>query len=192
MVHKIIFSVLFLFINANISFGQFELRIRPLDLLFEDYNLHLEYPINKEISLELNGNYLDSDNEIGVFNLRKNNALRVAILAKYYFRPIIGNDRFFTAAYLSYNQFEATDFNFFTTRFPRFQQKDITPGIAIGHKWLGYGGFNFEVYTTYGQSIWATRRDLNFDDEPTRENFTQEFLFNVSLGYRFTDKKKHK
>lgn len=193
MICKTILSATFIFLNISICLCQLEFRIRPLDLLFEEYNLHLELPISKEISTEVNGNYFDNEGRNNLFNLRKSRAFRTELLGKYYFRPIRGNDRLFTGVYLAYNAFDAADLNFFAARLLMFHQKDITPGIIVGYKWLGYSGVSFELYSSYGQSVWATRSDLNFvNDKPQRVQSTQEFSFRIGVGYRFSKKERNK
>ena len=146
----ILFLLLFSFGLSTASNAQAEFKINPIVLLFGGLILSCEQPISDQFGVE--GTLIAvPDAGFGGYGL-----------AKYYFKPNLGADRFYGGAFLGAGDFIS-------------QNAFFGLGFHVGYKIVARKGLLFEVNLGLGRALGS--------------GFTEPIPhFKVDLGYRFGKK----
>lgn len=146
----ILILVILIFGLSSTSTAQTEFKINPVLLLFGGLILSCEQPVSDHFGVE------------GTLLAFPDAGFAGYALAKYYFRPSMGADRFYTGAFLG-----AGDFNFGGGVFGL--------GFHVGFKILAKKGLLFEINLGLGRAL-----GTGFN-EPIPH-------FKIDMGYRFGKK----
>ncbi len=155
--------------------AQLEVKVDPIDLLFNSPKASAEYIVNDEIGIELMMGFKFGNRIIdGSFNDgRKHNGYSVRAVGKYYFNSKTTADRWYAGLYAGS---KSTTRFYEGERFNQDKESAVTAGITLGYKWHGKTGIVFEVASGIGRAFSTSSSDYT---SPV-DGFGR-----VTVGYRF-------
>ena len=185
------YFLLFFFISlytANIS-AQIDVKLSPINLIFNSPNVSAEYIVNEHIGIELlvgvdYGTVVGSDN-ISEMNRLTKSGYRFRMLGKYYFREIKGGDGWYTGLYTGVRSRTDRPSQIVTTAVGRSESLFET-GIHGGYKFVLNTNIVFDLGAGFGRSF---AQKLSITRFTSVNNFSSRFALNsflkLEMGYRF-------
>ncbi len=153
---------------TNISQAQLEVTTNPIGLLFNTYTLSVDYNLNQDFSVGLDGIFMNTDFGTNSFYLN----------AKHYFFPTErGSNGIYIGAFGGQNSYEAFDYNGNDIQARTFTQ--VGAGFMAGYKITSRKNIVLDFALGLGK---------NFGNEESYINVMPYFKTNV--GYRFNVKPK--
>ena len=176
--------LLLFFVNIllqSTSVGQVELKINLLGALLERPSFSVEYSFTEDLSIELGAGAIFGK----TINGRPRSGANLLLAGKYYFNTRRGMDRYFVGIYLRpqtllIKNHEEDNFD------NAHRNSGVATGMVFGRKWaservsfeinMGLGKFFGESSYLYPNPTNILIADIDLD-----------ILFNVNLGFRFSD-----
>jgi len=177
----LLFSILFASFNL---FGQIELKINTFGLLFNQPDIIGEYGITDnfgvELSYRLNYGIQARDTEF-----LQRSLFDISAAGKYYFNQNKSCNRFFAGAYLKQESFTSIQ-NIGLRGGESINQLSIfAGGILTGYKLVISPGIVLEIASGIGRNF-RSKQTITFNNETTTRNDHRiDFLYRLSVGYRF-------
>ncbi len=165
-------------LGAFSAYGQVEVKVNPLGLLFGSYNVIAEVPASETFGIEGKVGFFNRDNDLGIVEYQYS-AFNVEAAGKFYFNPREGFDRFYVGPYAKFNtgnweeQIDGERLEIGSTR--------LSIGLLVGHKWVADSGFIFELGLGAGRAIVNEIDDTDLDDLL----FDLDLTGRLAIGYRF-------
>lgn len=178
---KLIFSLMVAFCIAGVqqANAQIDVSVNPVGLLFGDFSVGADFALSENFSIEPQIGF--GSNKIGD---TKGTNIGVNAVAKYYFNPNRGADRFYGDVFLRYinRNWNYED----NSGFADATSTRIGLGFGIGYKVVSSGGFVFDIGLGAGRAL----VDSNKYEDSTgiQEDFDWPLLMfqgKLGIGYRF-------
>lgn len=178
---KNLLLITILFASFNL-FGQLDLKINPIGLLFNSPDVVAEYGLSSDFGAELGVGLNYGDATLGLGNLKKS-GYNVLAAGKYYFGPNDGIDKFFAGVYLKQRSIKFTDndedgFDF------GYKQSAFAGGLLTGYKWVSGRGIVLEFAAGLGRAFNDKITWNDEDNESSVDGIGIDGVWRVAVGYR--------
>lgn len=179
-------ALVLLMMIATLSFSQFELKFEPISLLFGQIPVSAEYVVTEHIGIEATVGYSFGKDK-NYSSSTSSSGLVICGLAKYYFKPDKGGDKFYVFPYVR-NVNRTFNFTENNTEY-KATYKAFGVGFGFGYKIVAESGLLFDIGLGAGRNFSG---GYTYDD-PTYSSSEDffipiNFLGRVSVGYRFGGK----
>jgi len=159
--------------------AQIDVSVNPIGLLFGDFSIGADFALSENFSIEPQIGF--GSNKI---NDVKGANIGVNAVAKYYFSPNRGADRFYGDVFLRYiNRNWNYDDN---SGFVDYTSTRIGIGFGIGYKVVSGGGFVFDIGFGAGRAL--VDENKYEDSTGTQQDIDWPLLMfqgKLGIGYRF-------
>ncbi len=179
---KNLLLITILFASFNL-FGQLDLKINPIGLLFDSPDLVAEYGLSSDFGVELGIGLNYGDRSIVGIDFARS-GYNILMAGKYYFGPNNGFDNFFAGVYVKQRAFTLTDKDDSDNFDYGYKSSRFALGLLTGYKWLSNRGVMLEIATGLGRSLRKKTVLNRADNDIAIPNFGFDFVWRVAVGYR--------
>lgn len=168
-------------------YSQIEMKTDIGKLLNREMYLSGEYLINPWRGLDVSIGFENDEDYIRDVNVSVEKAFELKMMVKFYFAPLIGNDRFYFGGYWLFRQL-----NHMKSETPiiagngSFIEKRNAIGIMLGYKWIGDSGLFADFSIGGGLKNYKLIHERMFIKDENSVN--PHWLGQIQVGYRFGGK----
>ena len=179
---KNLLLITILFGSFNL-FGQLDLKINPIGLLFDSPDLVAEYGLSSDFGVELGFGINYGDGGIGEVALDRS-GYNILAAGKYYFGPNNGCDKFFAGVYAKQRAFSLTDEDDTDNFDYGYKSSRFAVGLLTGYKWVSDRGIMLEFAAGLGRAFSEKTTFNDEDNNLTLPSLGLDGVWRVAVGYR--------
>jgi hypothetical protein len=135
---------------SQTSQAQIDVTVNPIGILFGDLSAGVDFAVSEKFSVEAQVGFGGDKGGEGTSAYKYRN-LGTTGLAKFYFNPNRGADRFYVDGFVKFinRNYDYTDDNFFSD----YKQNRLGIGAGLGYKVVSGGGFVFDINIGGGRAL---------------------------------------
>jgi len=161
--------------------------MNPIGILWGDLNVGIDFVVDSQWSVELQGGYRSSGISIGdVTRDYEVTAIPVTFLGKYYFQPERKASKIYALIFFSYVD-RSFDFEPNSLLGRDYDEVYFGPGFGVGYKFVLTNNFVFDLNAGLGRAFFhvhsASASNIGVDVDAIVTG-------KIAIGYRFTRKGK--
>jgi hypothetical protein len=183
-------------LSTSAIYAQIDIKVGPLGLLFNNFNMGVEVGASPNVGIELTGGADWKRLPLVSDNIYKGSALRLGINGRYYFNPTEKKlNGFYAGAYTRFGGGKYSFTNPDTNEKDEFKSTRVAGGFLIGGKIVSKNErIIFDLGIGFGRAFVYKFEDLNGTNEAdlTDVPFVNfDLPINLKIGYRIgVDNKK--